>query len=39
MTPSVANMSVQSTVIVTHAQLSMYINLYIYKEHSAEGIV
>jgi len=28
-----------STVIVTRAQLSMYIGLYISKEHDAEGIV
>jgi hypothetical protein len=28
-----------STVVVTRAQLSMYISLYISKEHNAEGIV
>lgn len=28
-----------STVVVTRAQLSMYISLYISKEHDAEGIV
>jgi hypothetical protein len=28
-----------STVVVTHAQLLMYISLYISKEHDAEGIV